>query len=244
MTEKGTGASPAVICMVVAVEQRRSLAEALLKKLKDQGLAAEAVFDRKPPQPPRGENYNHLLAIDMALVSQHFSHILLIQDDAIIEDWFADELRRRVAANPSDVLGLYLGNHRPHVAVVEEAVARAREDESTLWLNGDSLYYGVATVFPRDIAADVTENANSRIKGYDMMVGVRLRETGRRVSYAWPSLVDHAGNLPTTIPGRSKVAEDGRRAHEFGPASAAAWAGRGSILIREPDRSTPGFRAI
>lgn len=144
------------------------------------------------------------------------SHLLVIQDDAVPVDGFLTLANLAAAERPDDLIGLYVGKQRPRAAAVTQAVAQANRDGAS-WLTSSSLWWGVATIFPVELLAELLWYCQTSDKPYDRRIGTWAKQTGRPVLYTWPSLVDHA-DQPTVIEGRPERTP-GRTAHRVGAPS-------------------------
>ena len=162
-----------------------------------------------------GEWKNHRRALEWGW-AQDVSHVVVLQDDAVLVDGFMDHVQEAASRRPEDLFGLYVGTGRPHAAAVLGAVDVARRSRAS-WIVTDGLIWGVGIVFPvKMINPFLTwcARTHSRLP-YDQRITAWCRETRTRVSHTWPSLVDHA-DVPSVIKGRARHLETVRVAHEWG----------------------------
>lgn len=159
-----------------------------------------------------GEWANHERALRWGATTLNH-HLLVIQDDALPIDGFLTLATMAASERPCDIIGLYVGQQRPKAGTVARAVAQAERDGAS-WLASNSLWWGVATIFPSDLLEQILEDCSASDLHYDRRVGHWAKRTGRDVLYTWPSLVDHA-DLPTVIAGRLERPA-GRVAHKVG----------------------------
>lgn len=140
------------------------------------------------------------------------SHVLTLEDDALPITTFPKASIEAIEQRPSQVLGLYVGRQRPYATQVTAAVEQA-EGTNASWLTSRHLMWGVATIWPADIARDfLAWKHTSRM--WDSQASRWLRQHGHDVAYCWPSLVDHA-DTGSVIDRRAKR-QPGRVAHRVG----------------------------
>jgi hypothetical protein len=152
-----------------------------------------------------------LLAYDEAA-----THHCVVQDDGIVSPDFRAAIDRLVDLVPDNPISLYTGRTRPKGQDVQQAVRRARRRRLS-WVVLDELYWGVGTVIPTALIAEMVEFhrlVNARIENWDAKMSFFFAQRGIRIFYTQPSLVDHrdASENPSLIPGRWA---SGRVAHWF-----------------------------
>lgn len=163
-----------------------------------------------------GEWSNHELALKWAAataVRRGDSHVAVIQDDAIPIDLFRTALAGLIALRPDDLLGLYVGTHRPYRTEVDAACARA-DETGAMFLSNPSLLWGVGVVIPNRYVEPMLELCEGSRKPYDTRLGWAWRQIhgeGKPVLYPWPSLVDHRDTTPVVRRSRPQGVRVARR---------------------------------
>lgn len=141
-------------------------------------------------------------------------HIVL-QDDAIIDDMFYENLYAAICTVPEkNLISLYLGKVRPFQMQVTWAFKKAMGLKAS-WVSAPNLYWGVGIAVPsRDIEPMILcANKHPRLL-YDRRVGQYYVETRRKVFYTTTSLVDHNYLLPS-LTGHDTREDKPRVAHRF-----------------------------
>lgn len=140
---------------------------------------------------------------------------IVVQDDAIPVDNFREFAGFALADVPEDfgAVSFYVGTGRPYASVVKTAVDMANEVDAS-WLAGRGLYWGVAVAIRTAMIEPMLAGIVSNESQYDQRIGQYMKDSGYRVGYTWPSLVDHADE-DTLIHGRNPGMA--RRAHRLGP---------------------------
>lgn len=171
------------------------------------------VYDGKPGTPQRiGSLANHVKAAQAAWVT-HSSHVIVLEDDAVICGDFAEHALRMIARAPDKMIGLYCGRKFPMIGqeflakidsewdgvsetlLESDLTAKSFEDRK-LELNMlcAELRWGVGFIIPSDRvmewAADLALERFHRNIGADTRLGRMFSQEGQ-VAYAWPSLVNH-----------------------------------------------------
>lgn len=122
---------------------------------------------------------------------------VVLEDDAVPVAGFIAELRSALRVAPSPVVSLYLGRLRPpqYQRSIRSAVERA-DAAGADWIVSDRMYHGVGYAIRTELLESLSEFV------VDLPVDERISEWVRsnnlKVSYTWPSLVDHA-DIPTVI---------------------------------------------
>lgn len=152
-----------------------------------------------------GTFHNHVRALASV---ESGTHAVVIEDDAILCPDFTSHVARLVAERPNHLLGLYVG--RSHPRGVQLALTELTESGPS-WLDDsrvtDRLWWAVGYVMP---AADIPTVLEHLGRGEqhawietDKRIGSWHASQGR-LSYPFPSPVDHDDSLPsTTSHGRS-----------------------------------------
>lgn len=176
---------------VVAVPARLERARALAA-----ATGGEIVLDTEG----LGTMANHQRALVSGAASGA-SHVCVLEDDAIVCGDFLTHVARLVAERPDHLLGLYVGRVAPRTP--QPAIAQA-VTTSPAWLDDpvivDRLRWAVGYVMP---ASDVPAVLASLPPGghpwfdTDKRLGRWHAEQGR-LSYPFPSPVDHDDLVPST----------------------------------------------
>jgi hypothetical protein len=138
---------------------------------------------------------NHRRALQASLWQTGASHTLILEDDALPVPTLLDDAATLAAERPDHLIGLYVGQlyPAPLQAVIRYAIRRA-DQTGAHWLPlaTDTLRWAVGYVVPiMDIPA-MLDRADQLVSiPADRRLGDWHGSRGR-VSYSWPSLVDHA----------------------------------------------------
>ncbi len=139
---------------------------------------------------------------------------LVLQDDALPIDGFAEHLEAVAEHAPRTAVSLYVGTGRPRAATVTNAVRRAQRHSAT-WLRSALLLWGVAILLPAEQIAGMLAWATGSSLIYDQRISTYYRtRLALPVHYCWPSLVDHA-DVEGLLHHDRPPAE--RHAHHLGP---------------------------
>lgn len=133
-----------------------------------------------------GGNHREALRLGLATGAEH---VLVLEDDALPIDGLLDHVAHATKHRPDQLLGLYVGQQRPRAERVAEAVRKA-DEQGASWLTYPGLLWGVATVWPADLARDYLRSEHSS-NLWDVHVKRWCQRRGLEVAYCWPSLVDH-----------------------------------------------------
>lgn len=190
-----------VIPIVVAHEKRWGMAANLSQDLRH----AEIALD----DGSRGDWGNHAHALRLGAqraAETRGSHVLLIEDDAIIVKGFEAAVQDALSHHPDGIVSFYVGTGRPRQGGVAAAIKVADLQGST-WLEADALLWGVCYAIPVADIEPLLEWCDQRVDvPSDRRIGEWYRKQGRAVLYTWPSLVDHADGEPV-ITGRTRGEE-------------------------------------
>lgn len=138
-----------------------------------------------------------LLAYDPAA-----SHHLVVQDDAMPCRDLTAGLLAALPHVPADAcVSLYAGKPRPKRQTVGRAVRHART-HGHAWARFRGPWWGLALVLPTAHIPRLVEWCDPRPESnYDTRIGAFYR--GRDCWYTMPSLVEHRGDEPSLVPGRT-----------------------------------------
>ena len=182
---------------IVAHERRRKWAEQLSRE-----LDAPVVWD---------QTNNAWDTHRRALLSAEGSHVLVIQDDAILSEGVRESVERMIEFSGEHPVSLFAQSN-PRV----KAIARL---EPEVWWAGGGPNFGVAVVLPTNHVegivryGDVTKN-----RSYDQRLWKYFQAKKLSCYYTWPSLVDH--RLGPSLMWTSK---HDRPAHNFGSGLELDW---------------------
>lgn len=175
---------------VVAVPERLERAEALAAV-----TGGVVVVDSGR----HGAFRNHVRALESATSG---SHVVVLEDDAILCGDFTKHVERLVRERPDHLLGLYVGRSHPRRVqpVLAEVTSRAG------WVDDafvcEALRWGVGYVMPRaDVPAVLEGLAAGDQHAWlhtDKRIGAWHAARGRLL-YPIPSPVDHDVSVPSTL---------------------------------------------
>lgn len=202
----------AIAVRVQSHPSRRDFRERLLNGL--DGLLIQVVEDdSKPPNPWSG--YQKCLS-DL----RGYSHVLVIQDDAIVCKDFPETINRIVVAKPHRVVSLFVGGLRNRTTrSFTEAIGR--EDRYGEIYFRD-IHHVVAVLWPAQLAKafldwsrthDLPGIPNPRSD--DAVFGAWARNTKNRVLCTVPSLVQHPDDVKSTVGLRDRAGKDRGRVAAF-----------------------------
>lgn len=129
----------------------------------------------------------HILALNWSAGME--GRAIIMEDDAMPVDGFADLVGSALQQYPADLVSLYLGTgyptqYQPHI----EAEVTGGADVVKL----QNLIHGVCYSLPFGMAADVLSRMDKALPA-DFSIGRSWWSlTGREIIYPLPSLVDHA----------------------------------------------------
>jgi hypothetical protein len=133
-----------------------------------------------------------------ALLSGTGTHTVVVEDDAILCPDFVAHVQSLIWERPDHLLGLYVGRVRPHAPQQYIAPQLGWLDHPGLV---EQLWWGVGYVMPtRDIPAVVDELMQGNQHPWvhtDRRIGLWHARRGR-LSYPFPSPLDHDDSLPST----------------------------------------------
>lgn len=134
-----------------------------------------------------GANANHRRAIEWASLQD--CRVVILEDDALLVDGFADKVAVWLDRFPDDLLSFYLGTGRPPQYQLEVATKLIDSDQrQTDYISMNRLIHGVCYSIPQHRISNVLSRWDSS-KPADYAVGDAY---GDDVIYPCYSLVDHA----------------------------------------------------
>jgi hypothetical protein len=151
-----------------------------------------AAYYEYPNRSPCNDWAGHVMGWGAA---QKTSHFVLLQDDLLLAEHFAEMLHLLVAAMPADVIGL----HTIHPGAPALAHKRGR------WCATMDGLVGPQYVFPQPLleayclwtAKELKDGWRTAITE-DTLIDVWALATGRRIVHPIPAIADHDGSIPST----------------------------------------------
>jgi hypothetical protein len=175
---------------VVAVPERRAQALALAER-----VGGLVVFDESH----EGTFPTHVRAMGSTVGA---THVVVLEDDAIVCDGFTDHVEHLVAERPDHLLGLYVGRVAPRgpQPIIETLIGTEPR-----WFDhpvmSENLWWAVGYVMPVVDVPTVLEHLAAGDQhpwvDSDKRLGRWHAEQGR-ISYPFPSPVNHDDTLPST----------------------------------------------
>lgn len=191
---------------VVAHPQRRAQAEALAEEVYAEALLMDDA------ERPFGPFVNHLRAWSW-LSGGNCPWSMVIEDDAVPlavaprgPQSFRWQLHAALRAARTPVVSFYLGRSRPPLwqSSIARAVGRTYLRDACFFTSSH-LLHGVGYAIRTDLIPDMIQSIAplQHTLGVDEAVSLWARARAHRVSYAWPSLLDHSDgpSLITDRPG-------------------------------------------
>ena len=150
---------------------------------------------------------------------------VVLEDDALVGDDFAEQLRMVLDDPPEPIVGLYLGRVLPRAWQRFIKIAFTKHVDAH-WLTASHFLHGVGTAVRMDLLPDMLRfvghmTDTEKLWPVDEQITHWARIAGYRVAYTKPSIVQH-GDLPTLLTqaehndGTDRGALPPRVAWEFG----------------------------
>ena len=141
------------------------------------------------------------------------SHIVCIQDDAVVCRDFLPAATKALEQVPDQPVSFYAGKPRPQDATVARKIRDARQAGSS-WMRFEGPWWGVCVALPVALIRPAVASADTftKVANYDVRLARGLMRLGYQCLYTLPSLADHRQGHPSLIPGGRP---QGRRAHWF-----------------------------
>lgn len=178
--------------------------------------AVEVITDTETSVPNPMRNYLRCLEN----IPKGYTHVCVIQDDALPCKRFASQVKKAVAEKPDDVISLFVGGlpNRTRKGFYQAMQTGAR------WtpVYFRDITHVVALVWPVPLAQHfLAWYPQTRIPGPvpprsdDAVVGFWARTTKHQVWATVPCLVEHPDDFPSTIRSTSRFGDRGRKAIHF-----------------------------
>lgn len=192
---------------VQAHDSRRHLHNRLYQALSPMPTTF-SIHASDPPNP--WENYQRCLTN----IGSHCTHVLIVQDDALPCDGFADAVEKIGERHPNDPVCLFMGAFPSSTAT---RIRRSKPDVRYVPLGPTSFVPIVCILWPAHKAReflDWSTTARGMTRADDANVARWVRATKQQVWVATPSIVEHDDFTPSVKGGREHVpgAEAWRRA--------------------------------
>lgn len=118
--------------------------------------------------------------------SEHEWHVV-IQDDAILCDDFAERATEYLSRQEFQPVSFYLGSGRPRQNSVKRFIKEATGDTIIMpWM-----IWGVCVAIPYKQAQAMLHGCKDGIPNYDTRISQYFERRRIQTAYSWPSLVDH-----------------------------------------------------
>lgn len=195
----------AIAVRVQSHPSRRECRERLLASL--DGLLVQVVEDNsQPPNPWHG--YQKCLS-DL----RGYSHVLVIQDDALVCRNFAAAVSQIVAARPKDIVSLFVGGLRNRTTQHFNMALGRGDRYSEVYFR--DIHHVVAVLWPAPLAKVFLDWSRThavpgmpRPRSDDAVFGAWARTTRSNVLCTVPSLVEHPDDVKSTVGLRARSGKD------------------------------------
>lgn len=151
-----------------------------------------------------------------AAVQRHLAGLpgewsVVLEDDAVPVDGFADQVAAALEVAPAPVVSLYLGRQRPPQYQRRiEIVCGLADKVGANWLTSPRMLHAVGYAIRTDLLPTLLEF------DCDLPADERIGACFGDVCYVWPSLVDHADGPSVTAHPDGQPRSPGRRAWRVG----------------------------
>lgn len=162
-----------------------------------------------------GEWENHKRA--WSHLAKNYDYGVVLQDDALPVDNFLIEAQNAIYARPDECISFYMGTTAP--AYIQGRIRMAVQKASAgkmSWIRSARLFWGVCVGLPTSVVPKLLDDHAKEV--YDEHIGVWCMMNGIRVSYTFPSLVEHADGFSVVAnrqPMYTRVAH--RLGHQINP---------------------------
>jgi hypothetical protein len=187
---------------LVAIQHHPSRADLLGRLLEGlAGLEVATVPDYGPTKDPWRGHLRCLESFAARIERDSFTHLAVIQDDALVCDEFECELHCVLEAEPDATLMLFLAA-QPRMTAQAARDAAAAGEPFAVKATRDYLP-AVGISYPAAHVADILEwhaaDKAKQSRSDDFMLGRWHRERAPRVLATVPSLVQHPDDVPSVI---------------------------------------------
>lgn len=145
---------------------------------------------------------------------------VVLEDDAQPVDDFNQQLDMALAAAPSGVVGLYLGDptHWGSYANRQQrirATAAQADNQHACFITTQELLHGVGIAIRTNLIPSMLTYTSTSDRPYDYAIRNWARAEGHTISLTWPSLLDHTDG-PTLIQHPDGLQRGERKAFKVG----------------------------
>lgn len=176
------GTAQKISAVVMAHPRRAEAARALAERIALPDV--RIVLDPDPQGPPRPSRTSRAAC---AAIAPDATHLVLVQDDAVIREDFAEHVRELAAHRPDDPVSLFA----TWCSRTSFAGRLALHAGATLTEICDGYTPSVALLLPRKLALAVAETEPD-VRQADVAIGTVLVAHGARPLLAVPTAADHA----------------------------------------------------
>ena len=162
--------------------------------------------DSKPPNPWHG--YQKCLS-DL----RGYSHVLVIQDDAIVCQNFASAIARIMKSRPDRIISLFVGGIRNRTTKDFTAAVGRGDRYGEIFFR--DIHHVVAVLWPAKLAKYFLDwSRTHELPGMpnprsdDAVFGSWARLTRNRILYTVPNLVQHPDDVKSTVGLRDRAGKD------------------------------------
>jgi hypothetical protein len=172
-----------MISVAIMAHPKRKIRAENLYKIINRKLPTQIVYDEKNDEWDTGKR--------AILAHNKLRWHMVIQDDAIIGDYFCDNVMDFLPKVTNNLVSFYFGTGRPHPIDMEKAVAMAKKEKADI-IETSTLFWGVCIAFPTKHAYNLSNlQAGQYNRPYDNRIGHYFENKGIKVLNTFPSLVDH-----------------------------------------------------
>lgn len=186
-----------------------------------------------------GCNNNHIRCWQY-LAKQPTQWGLTLEDDAIVEDHFTEQIHQALANTPAPVVSLYLGTSRPVwyqprrartaqplQPLIGQAITTAEQQDAS-YITSRLLFHAVAVAIRTDLIASMLEHTATSRRPIDFAISDWCERHNHAVAYTMPSLCDHRDEPPVTQHPDRQPRNKPRKAWRHG--TRTTWTGRTVLL--------------
>jgi GR25 family glycosyltransferase involved in LPS biosynthesis len=128
---------------------------------------------------------------------------VVLEDDCEPVDGFNDQLEQVLAASPSPVVGLYLGNPEHWSTYPQRKqrilqAGRAADEQDACFITTTDLLHGVGIAIKTELIQSMLDYTTTCDRPYDYAIRNWARDKRHSIAFTWPSIVNHL-DLPTLI---------------------------------------------